>query len=171
MKQFSYFALAKEYGIRSILINWDSILASILTLVVCIFYLPWEHFSSSVTGIILTLVGANAGLLGIVLAGYVIMISMMQGTFVKFLKDTKILNDIVFLFTHSSILIGIGLVSSILLALFLPVNLLFAKILFVFSIEFTIYGIFSIILLLLYMKRPALLRGEFSDIEKKYSPN
>jgi hypothetical protein len=93
---------------------------------------------------------------------------MAQGKFLKFLKDTTVLNDIIFLFTHSSIIIGFGLIASILLSLFLPIHLGFAKILFIFSVGFTIYGVLTIILLLFNLKQYAFLRGEFSDIENDY---
>jgi len=168
MKKQSYFYLAKEYGLLHILINWDSIPAIILTAIICKYYLFCGNFSDSVNTMILTLIGADAGLLGIVLAGYAIIISIAQGKFIKFLKDMEILNDIVFLFTHSSIMVGIGLISSIMLSLFIPINLLLSKILFVFSIGFTIYGVLSIILLIVEMKKYAFLRGDFSDIEEKY---
>jgi len=168
MKRQSYINLAKEYGLIHILFNWDSIPAIIITAIICRYYLFFEGFTESVNAVTLTLIGADAGLLGIVLAGYAIMISMTQGKFLKFLKDTTVLNDIIFLFTHSSIIIGFGLIASILLSLFLPIHLLLAKILFIFSAGFTIYGVLSIILLLFNLKQYAFLRGEFSDIENDY---
>lgn len=128
-----------------------------------------SDFSNQVSSIILTLIGANAGLLGIVLAGWAILISLMQGKFIKFMKDQGLFTEIVFLFTHSSILISIGLLSSILLSLFLKIDIIMvSKILFVLAIGFTIYGILSILFLLLSMKKYAFLRGEFLEVEDVY---
>lgn len=166
IKKSQYLNLAKSYGgLKCILFSPDFVIAFILTVIICYYYFGLDNFPKVIEQIILAIIGGDAGLLGIVLAGYALIISMAQGPFIRFLVEQEIMNDIIFLFTHSSLMISIGLISSILLAMLIPLDF-FAKFLFTTTIFFTFYGILTIISLLFDMKKYAFLRGLFSKIER-----
>jgi hypothetical protein len=173
-KEYELSELAKKFGFKNIIISPDFWVALIIAIIIGYLYLPLGNFKSITESITLTLIGANAGLLGIVLAGFAIMISLMSGKFLDVIKEAGLYEDTVFLFTYDSLLIGIGLISSIFFSLIRPLDIVYqnieislcvSKIFFIFSIFFSLYGLFSVVFLLYHMRSLAMLRGEMS---KKY---
>ena len=153
--------LAQKYGIRKILLTPDWWPALIITIIVTYYYIP--NFKENANSISLTLIGADAGLLGIVLAGFAIMISLMHGDFKDILKEAGLYDDTVFLFCYDSLLIGIGLIFSIFFSLALPIDITISRWLFAGSIFFSTYGLFSVVWLLFHLKDLAMLKGEMTE--------
>lgn len=162
---YSILKLFRNFGILKILINFDSVPSYILTSIISFFYLNSNNFFQIAKDISLALIGANAGLLGVVIAGFAIIVSMMDKNFIVFLKKFELYEDTVFQFVIISGLVSVGLLSSIGLSLSLPFNHIVSKIIFPIAVLSTLWGTLSIVLLLIvFLKDLAMLKGDFSDL-------
>ena len=168
MDDYKLWRIIKNFGILKILINVDSIIAYILTIIISYIYLVSEDFFEITGDITLSLIGADAALLGVVIAGFAISISMLDKNFLLFLRKFGLYNDLIFQFVFTSGIISIGLMASIGLSLSLPFKHWISMILFVISILFTLWGIMSIVLLLVvFLKDLAVLKGNYSELPDK----
>ncbi len=153
--------MAKEFEVKNIILNWDFIPAILITAFLCYFYLPYLSQSGENLSIILTLVGSNAGLMGIVLAGFSIFVAFMDKEFLPKLREAGLYSETIFMFTYSAILISIALISSILFSFVLYINFNAAIITFVFTIFFTFYGLLSVVLLFIQVKNISIAKGRY----------
>ena len=159
-KEYGLFYLSNKYGWKNIILCPDLILSTIITIIITYYYHTSNNFSDNIAPVTYALIGANAGLLGIVLAGFAIMIALMHGEYKDVLKEVGLFDDTVFLFCYDSLLLSLGLIFTIFLGLILPVNVELAKYIFISAIFFSLYGLFSVVFLLLLLKELAMLKGE-----------
>lgn len=160
-KEYGLWYLAKKYGIKSILISLDLWVAIICLVLVSIFYIPNFKFNDTCNTLLSYLIGVNAGLLGIILTGFSILIALMSKKFKDVLVLSGVYSEIVFLFTYSAFLVSLGLFFSIFTTFATTIGDFWGRyVLFPTSTFFSIYGLFSVILLLFHVRDVAMLNGE-----------
>lgn len=153
--------MAKEFGILKILFNWDSIPAIIITAVIGYYYIPDLVTTADNIGLVLVLIGSNAGLLGIVLAGFSIFIAFMDEKFLPILRESKLYEESIFMFTYSAMLLSIALILTILFPISVNVYEFGASVIFIFALFFTFYGLLSVVLLFIQVKNIAVAKGRY----------
>ena len=139
LKEYSLVGIFKEFGILKILLNVDSVSAYILTFIVSYFYIIQGDFFINVGSIGTSLISANAGMLGVVIAGFSISIAIMDMEFLLFLDKFGLYREMIFQFVFTSVVVGIGLLFSIGLSLSLPFKHQISFVFFIFSILFTCF--------------------------------
>lgn len=165
LEDYQLWKIIKDFGICKILFNYDSVPAYILTVLISYVYLSSKDFFEMTKDITLALIGADAALLGVIIAGFAISVSMLDKNFLLFLKRFDLYNELIFQFVFTSGIISIGLMATIGLSLSLPFEHWISMILFVISILFTLWGVLSIALLLVvFLKDLAVLKGHYSEL-------
>lgn len=159
-KEYSLVRMIKKYG-KSIIGGIDFISALIITLIISYFYVPDLLMTEDNLVLILTLIGSNAGLLGIVLAGFSIFIAFIDEKFLLELRKAGFYEDTVFLFTYSALLISIGLISSMLFAFLYTFDDFMAATLFIGAIFFTFYGLLSVVFLFIQVKNISISKSRY----------
>ncbi|MCX9011208.1 MAG: hypothetical protein OIN66_08810 [Candidatus Methanoperedens sp.] len=165
LKDYSIWNLINKFGIFNILFDFDSVSAYFLTIITAYFYIPRSDFFEIAGALSSSFIGADAALLGIVIAGFAIAVSMFDKKFLLFLDKFGIFEEMIFYFIFTTILLGFGLIASIILSISIPFDHWVSKVLFPFSVLFTIWGILSVLLLLaVFLKDVAILKKDYSQL-------
>lgn len=165
LENYSVWNLINKFGIFNIIFNFDSIPAYFITMITTYLYIPRSDFFDIANALSSSFISADAALLGIVIAGFAIAVSMFDKKFLLFLDKFGVFEEMIFYFTFTTILLGFGLMASIILSISIPFHHWFSKVLFPFSVLFTIWGILSVLLLLVvFLKDVAILKKDYSEL-------
>lgn len=164
----TFMVLLNKYGKKRILNSLDFRFAFILSIVFAGFaiYSGLEVSLLKTTSPIFATVGS--GMIAIVIAALAIIVSMSDNDFVSLLKDSKIYDEILFIFWYVSILAGLSIFIDVLSTIFttISVNAFFSAALLFITTFITAYSVFAVVQAIGTVMRYGLYRGEFIRLNK-----
>jgi len=159
----TFFAMLRKYKFTKLITSVDFLLA--LALAIIFTYISYQlNLVISLLKVVAPIYATIAsGMIAIVIASLVILVSMSDNDFVSLLRENKIYDNLLFIFWYSSILAGVSISVDIISSIFINVssNFIESVLLFFLSTFFTSYAVFAVLLTVGTIMRYGLYRAEF----------
>ncbi len=162
-EETTFWFLLNKYGKLRVIKSVDFILALVLAVIFTglAIYTNLEVPLLKTTSPIFAAIGS--GMIAIVIAALAILVSMSDNDFVYLLKESKMYDEILFIFWYVSILAGISIFIDVISTIFITVasSALISMGLVFITTFITSYAVFAVILAIGTVMRYGLYRGEF----------